>query len=272
MASTVTGGLEHHATLHSCSPSPSCARLLAARTRRSWCTTRQTRRGTQSRRLMKEYSSRRSESSGDRLDRMARRLSVFTDLGQYALPEPPRWRIHLLRRPGCFAVRQRLPRRTELRRPRLAAHTSRRDHPVLDPRALRSIMGPTPQPLRAFTARLATIELADAAEIAATNDAGHLRYNGRRELAAIEPLEAQARSLGRTERDRGARQDQRRRPHRRPAAAGASQLLAGIVEQLLVDSKRRPRHRAPLHEHADRRRGATVVPRTRRSSPARATL
>ena len=49
------------------------------------------------------------------------------------------------------------------------------------------------------------------------------------------------------------------------------QLLAGIVEQLLVDSKRARDTDTAATEHAARRRGATGGPRPRHSWPARAT-
>ena len=88
--------------------------------------------------------------------------------------------------------------------------------------------------------RLATIELADAVAIAAINDTGSLRLNGRKqELPAIDALEAQVidpsdEQSATAVLDKisgavliGARQRQAR-----------SQLLTAFVEQLLVDSKR----------------------------------
>jgi hypothetical protein len=88
--------------------------------------------------------------------------------------------------------------------------------------------------------RLATIDLADATAIAGTHDTGQLRFNGRtRELPAIDALEAHVVDPS-NERSAtavldtisgavliGARQRQAR-----------TQLLTGIVEQLLVESKR----------------------------------
>ena len=47
----------------------------------------------------------------------------------------------------------------------------------------------TPAARRALTAQLATLDVAAAAVIAATHDTGQLRYNGRRELLAIEGLD-----------------------------------------------------------------------------------
>ena len=45
---------------------------------------------------------RRSGSSTAQLRRMAQRLSMFTNLRKYALPDPPRWRTHDFEdRPSC---------------------------------------------------------------------------------------------------------------------------------------------------------------------------
>jgi hypothetical protein len=93
--------------------------------------------------------------------------------------------------------------------------------------------------LRDFASRLATINIADATAISATNDAGHTRYNGRRELDAISQLESDVLDPSQEQSTTavldkvsaagliGARQRQAR-----------AQLLVGIVEQLMVDSKR----------------------------------
>ena len=93
--------------------------------------------------------------------------------------------------------------------------------------------------LRDFAARLATINVADATAISATNDTGHVRYNGRRELRAITRLESDVIDPSQEQSATavleklsgaaliGTRQRQAR-----------AELLVGIVEQLLVDSKR----------------------------------
>ena len=92
----------------------------------------------------------------------------------------------------------------------------------------------------AFTRRLATVNLADAAAIAAIHDTGQLRFNGRKEeLPAIDALDAHVIDPSNEQSTTavldkisgavliGARQRQAR-----------GQLLAAFVEQLLVDSKR----------------------------------
>jgi hypothetical protein len=111
-------------------------------------------------------------------------------------------------------------------------------HPVLAARAALDRLGPAAR--RAMVNRLATIDLTDAATIAATHDTGQLRFNGRKqELPAIDALEAHVIDPSNEQSatavlDKisaavlvGARQRQAR-----------VQLMAGVVEQLLVESKR----------------------------------
>jgi hypothetical protein len=171
---------------------------------------------------------------------MARRLTLFTNLGKYAFADTPAWRIHIF-----------------LDAPEEPVFFARDYHAALNygDGSGSAYMGVT-KPLlpvddegiagdlsavawEAFRARLATVHVADAVAIAATNDTGLLRYNGRQEQAAIENLEAQVIDPSQAQSTTavldkisgaallGARQRQAR-----------TQFLAGIVEQLLVDTKR----------------------------------
>lgn len=91
----------------------------------------------------------------------------------------------------------------------------------------------------AIVAQLATLDAADSTIIASTDQTGQLRYNGRKELAAIEALDTDTLDPSLTQSTTAvldkiggagvirARQQQAR-----------IQFLAGIVEQLLVDNKR----------------------------------
>jgi hypothetical protein len=166
-----------------------------------------------------------------KLREMARRLSALTSLRKYAMEDVPRWRTH----GGDFFYAQPYNDAlifgdssgsafTELSH-RLADATLDR----LDPAARRLIQ-----------ARLATVNLTDAAAIAATHGSGQLRLLGRRgELQAIDALERDVIDPSSTQSTTavldkisgaaliGARQRQAR-----------IQLLVGMVEQLLVDSKR----------------------------------
>ena len=88
-------------------------------------------------------------------------------------------------------------------------------------------------------ARLATLDGTDAADIAAINESGRLRLNGRRELAAIEILEStvldpsqEQSATAVLDKISGASLIAGRQRQAR------TQLLASIVEQLLTDTKR----------------------------------
>ena len=104
------------------------------------------------------------------------------------------------------------------------------------PPSLRAL---SPAVRRALVGPMATLEVAGAAMITGTHDTGRVRYNGRRELRAIEALEQDV-TDGSLEQSMtanldkisggvliGARQRQAR-----------TQLLAAVVEQLAIDGKR----------------------------------
>ncbi len=91
----------------------------------------------------------------------------------------------------------------------------------------------------AIVAGLATLDAADSTIIAGTDQTGQLRYNGRRELAAIDALQGDALdpSSGQSatavlDKISGASLIHARQQQAR------MQFLASIVEQLLVDNKR----------------------------------
>jgi len=183
--------------------------------------------------VLKEYLLNTQREQHRQIQRMARRLSLFTDLGKYALPDPPRWRTH----GGDFLFAQAYNEALILGDPTGAAYLAV-SQPVVNAQGLLGRL--TPVARRVITSRLATLNMADAVAIAATNDTGHLRLNGRKqELPALDALEAQVIDPSNEQSatavlDKisgavliGARQRQAR-----------SQLLAAFVEQLLVDSKR----------------------------------
>ena len=62
--------------------------------------------------IVKEYILNTQREQHAQLRRMAQRLSLFTNLRKYALPDPPRWRTH----GGDFLFSQALQRRPDLRR------------------------------------------------------------------------------------------------------------------------------------------------------------
>lgn len=165
--------------------------------------------------------------------RMARRLSMHTGLDKYAVPDPPRWRTH----GGDYLYANPFNDALIFGDPAGAAFSSLSDR-LMDATSLLSRL--TPAARRTIGSRLATIEATDAAAMSATNDTGLLRLNGRKqELPAIDFLEGTVIDPSNEQSatavlDKisgavliGARQRQAR-----------GQLLAGVVEQLLVDSKR----------------------------------
>jgi hypothetical protein len=184
-----------------------------------------------------EYVVNTQQEQRRQLRRMSRRLSVFTNLDKYALPEPPQWRIHLFDDPGMAMF--------------AADYQAALNYGDVSGRAYLGVTVPLVDPhgfmdeerdlasLRDFASRLATINVADATAISAANDTGHTRYNGRRELDAISQLESDVLDPSQEQSTTavldkvsgavliGARQRQAR-----------AQLLVGFVEQLLVDSKR----------------------------------
>jgi hypothetical protein len=183
--------------------------------------------------VVKEFLLNTEREQHNQLRRMAQRLSLFTSLMKYRLPDPPRWRTH----GGDFLFMEAYNDALIFGDPTGAAYLAV-SHPVGDAQALLSRL--TPAARRAITTRLATLNATDAAVIAATHDTGQLRFNGRKqELPAIDALEEhvidpsnEQSATAVLDKISGAvlvaaRQRQAR-----------VQLLAGVVEQLLIDSKR----------------------------------
>lgn len=182
---------------------------------------------------VKEYLFQTERQQHTKLKEMARRLSALTNLRKYAIAEVPRWRTH--GGPDFRFATGYLDALTfgdATGAEYLAvAHALQQSDRInrLQPLARRSV-----------ESRLASVNAADAAAIAATHTTGQLRLLGRRgELQAIDALEGDVIDPSNTQSTTavldkisgaaliGARQRQAR-----------IQLLVGMVEQLLVDSKR----------------------------------
>jgi hypothetical protein len=183
-----------------------------------------------------EYIVNTQREQRRQLRRMSRRLSLFTNLDKYSLPEPPRWRTHGFVDPEAL-VAGAYHAALNYGDPSGGAYVGV-TVPLVDPHAFLDEEMDLAS-LRDFSARMATINVADATAISATNDTGHVRFNGRRELRAIAQLESDVVDPSQEQSTTavldkvsgavliGTRQRQAR-----------AQLLVGIVEQLLVDSKR----------------------------------
>jgi len=182
---------------------------------------------------LKQYLYEIQLAQHTKIREMARRLSALTNLRKYALTDVPRWTTH----GGDFFYAQPYNDALIFGDPTGTAVVDL-SLPLLTASGLINRLGPVAR--RVVEARLATVNLADAAAIAGTQDTGQLRFFGRKnELPAIDALErdvidpsSEQSTTAVLDKISGAavigvRQRQAR-----------IQLLTGIVEQLLVDSKR----------------------------------
>lgn len=185
---------------------------------------------------LKEYLLELQTQQHSQLRRMAQRLSMFTNLRKYGVPDPPRWRIHDFEDANVFLFARAYHAALNYGDPSGSAFLGI-SQPLLDAGAALSQLSPVGD--RALRAQLATLNLTDAAVVSATHDTGQLRLNGRRELQAIESLDRDV-TDGTLEQSTTAVLDK---------ISGASliaarqrqarvQLLSGMVEQLLVEGKR----------------------------------
>jgi len=170
------------------------------------------------------------------LRRWAQRLSMFTDLGKYSAPDAPRWRTH----PGYSGEGEEVA----------AAFQSALDFGDAEGAGYRSvteqitgldevIAGLPLAARRALEQQLSTIDATDAVSVATIHNSGRLRYAGRAELRAIDALERDV-TNGTLEQSATAVLDKISgasliAAHQRQAR---TELMIGLVEQLMVDTKR----------------------------------
>jgi len=179
--------------------------------------------------LLKEYLLNTQTEQRRQLRRMSRRLSFVTSLDRYVLAEVPRWRTHGLPYPAYSPFTIPLERGLIYGDAAGSGWLAGTDA-LAAATALLGRLNPTAR--RAILARLATVQAADAVGISALNDTGQLRFNGRQELAAInDPSQDQSTSAVLDKLSAASLVGTRQRQAR-------VQLLAGVLEQLLVDSKR----------------------------------
>lgn len=175
-----------------------------------------------------------------KLRRMARRLSAFADLNRYAISDDdtPKWRIHtFLGEEFLYANPYDAALNYGDRSGAAFEEVARQRKTPGEELAGFGEEGSDAE--AAIAAQLATLDVADSTIIASTDQTGQLRYNGRKELAAIEALETDTLDPSLTQGTTAvldkisgaglirARQQQAR-----------IQFMTGIVEQLLVDNKR----------------------------------
>jgi hypothetical protein len=183
---------------------------------------------------VKQYLLEIQRQQHSKLREMARRIAALTSLRKYVMEDVPRWRTH----GGDKFLYVRAYNDALIFGDPAGTAFSDLSQPVLaDPRLL-DRLGRVPR--RFLEARLATVNLADAAAIAGTHGTGELRWLGRKkELPAIDALERDVIDPSSEQSTTavldkisgatliGARQRQAR-----------IQLLVGMLEHLLVESKR----------------------------------
>ena len=187
---------------------------------------------------LKQHVLETATEQARRFRRMARRLSVLTNLSKYSLPEPPMWRIHLFKREQfVYANPYNAALNYGDRNGTAFEEVARkRERPGEE---LAGFGEETADGEASIVAQLATLDVADSSIIVATDQAGQLRYNGRKELAAIDALERDAldpspdqSATAVLDKISGAGLLRARQQQAR------IQFLNGMVEQLLVDNKR----------------------------------
>jgi hypothetical protein len=184
----------------------------------------------------KEMLVRLQQDQHSQLRRMAHRLSNFTRLDKYAVPGTPLWRIHDFENEDLFLYSRPYHAALNYGDAMGSAHgqVTRARH------AATQVLASLPPQMRdAVMDMLATIDLADSTLISATDQSGRLRYNGRRELAAITALERHVidpsnlqSATAISDKISGAALIAARQRQAR------LQLLNAITEQLVIDTKR----------------------------------
>lgn len=176
----------------------------------------------------------------DQIQKLAKRLSASTNLNKYALVDDdiPQWRIHLFLFEK-FLYANGYNAALNYGDGAGSAYEDVARSRVQPGPELSNLAEMAPGAAAAVTAELANLDAADSSITAGTDQTGQLRYNGRRELAAIDVLQDDAVDPSQSQSATAvldkisgaglirARQQQAR-----------MQFLAAIVEQLLVDNKR----------------------------------
>jgi len=175
-----------------------------------------------------------------RLRKMAKRLSLATNLDKYAVTDTPEWRIHWFIDDGTFLYANPYHAALNYGDGSGSAFTEVARERIAPGSELTGLGGEgDTNAFEVVASQLATLDVADSTIIAGTDQTGQLRYNGRRELDAIIALETDVvdpspsqSATAVLEKISGAGLIRARQQQARV------QFLTGIVEQLLIDNKR----------------------------------
>ena len=196
--------------------------------------------------VLKEYLLEVQVAQHSQLRRMAQRLSMFTDLRSFGAPDPPRWRTHPRHEGDGAGISDEFQRALDFGDPYEVGYSSVIE-PLIDAQDV--VAGLPPNARAEFESRLATIQVAESIGRVTLNNAGRLRYAGRGELRAIDALEQDV-TDGSLEQSATAVLDKISGAELIAAQQRQSrtQLLIGLVEQLVADTKReRDTHASALN-------------------------
>jgi hypothetical protein len=172
-----------------------------------------------------------------RIRRMARRLSVFADLGRYLVPDTPRWRAYRYQDVSLYATSYEDA--LNLGDPDGTAYLEIARTRVSAERELSMLRAASPSAAEALRAQLATLDLADSTMMLGTDQNGRFRSHSKTEMRAIDALERDVTSPSPTH-GTAAVLDQLSAAVLIETSQKQSRLefLTAILEQLAVDNKR----------------------------------
>ena len=191
--------------------------------------------------------------------RMARRLSVFTDLVKYAVPDPTRWRSYRYQDQNLYA--NLYVEALNFGDPDGLAYESVARTRAPASVAVDALREDDSAAEASLIAALATLDLADSTLMTGTDQNGRLRAGGKLQMRALDALErdvvdpssAQSATAVADKISVAVLLDTRTRQAR-------MQFLSAIVEQLLVDNKRaRDAEAASMNMQLDRLRDGRVA-------------
>ncbi len=192
------------------------------------------------------------------LRRMAKRLSLLTDLKKYAVPDAPRWRTRRIDDPlAATEAYMSALNAGDHRGLGYEAVTNTRVTPGTE---LSGLVDTAPAGHSAIRSALATLDLADATIIAGTNQTGQIRGSRRVELNAIAALEADVvEPVVDAERHRRHREARCRRTDPGTSAGDPCATHDGGCGTVARRQQAGARHRSGRDEHADSASARTAV-------------
>ena len=174
---------------------------------------------------------------GQRFRKMARRLSAFADLGRYVIPDVPRWRSYRYQDVSLYATAYEDA--LNLGDPDGLVYEGVVRSRTTAEDVVTALRESSPEAADALASELATLDLADSTLMMATDANGRLRSAGKKDMKAVDALEADVTDGALTQgtsaildKISAATLIETRQKQSRLA------FLTAMIEQLAVDNKR----------------------------------